>query len=496
MKRAILPLLLLLAVAFALEAAAEPPARRLKLKRCRIPEIPGETVRCGTYEVFENRGAGTGRKIALRVVVIPARKKPVAPDPLVFFEGGPGGSAIDSGAGLMEELSAVLQHRDILLVDARGTGGSGPLNCPGPNGPADVVAAVQETLDRFHDAESARRCRAALEKDHDLTQYTSETIVDDVNDVRAALGYAKVNLLGASYGTRAAQVYLKRHPETVRTVILEAVVPIDSRIPRSLPRQTETAFERTIAACAADRSCRAAFPFPRRDLEALLGRLEVEPEPVTVRDEAGKPHEIKLSRNGAAQTVRYLLYRPGGARLLPLYLREAAAGNIQPLGQVAWDIAYGMNSESSDGLYLSVTCAEDVAFVDRGEALQLAFGTFIGDARLRQQTSSCDAWPAAKLPASFLEPVRSAVPALLVAGENDPATPPDWAQAVAAGLTGSRLLVIPNGAHSFDGLEGAECVQRLATQLVETGSAEGLDLDACRAAIKPPPFSTTLEKTP
>ncbi|MES1245822.1 MAG: alpha/beta hydrolase [Acidobacteriota bacterium] len=478
---------------FVLFLAAFPAqAARLELQPCRLPEIEGEALRCGTWEVFENRAAGKGRKIPLRVVVIPARETPVEPDPVVYFEGGPGVSIVQSGPDVVEELAAVLRHRDILLVDVRGTGGSHRLDCPPPDG----GQAVEQTLDTFMDPAALRRCRETLAKENDLSQYTTDSIVDDVDEVRAALGYPKVNVMGASYGTRAALVYLRRHPESVRTVMLSSVLPVDARVPLSLAPQTQAGFDRMAADCAAEPACHAAFPDPKADLDAVLKRLEAGPAEVAVEGgegDQGKPQKLRLSRNGAAQTVRYLLYRPSGVRVLPLFLRRAAAGDLGPLGQASWDIASAMRSASAQGLYLSVTCAEDVAFVDRAEAERLARGTFFGDFRLRQQLDACAGWPAAKVPASFLEPVRSSAPVLILAGENDPTTPVEWARRVSETLPGSRLLVVPGGNHVFHNLEGIGCIDRLTAELVERGSAAGLDLEGCRRSIRRPPFATSLE---
>lgn len=481
MNRLVLALLLLSALPIR--------AASLELKPCRLAEIEGEALRCGTHEVFEDRAAGKGRKIPLRVVVIPARETPVEPDPVIYFEGGPGVSIVQSGPDVARELAAVLRHRDILLVDVRGTGGSHRLDCPQPDG----GRAVEEALDTFMDPAALRRCREALGKENDLARYTTDSIVDDVDEVRAALGYPKVNVMGASYGTRAALVYLRRHPESVRTVMISSVLPVDARVPMYLAKHTQLAFDRVAADCAAEPSCHAAFPDPKADLDAVLKRLAAGPVPVTVQDDGGKEQRLRLSRNGAAQTVRYLLYRPAGVRMLPLFLRRAAAGDLGPLGQAAWDIASATRSASSQGLYLAVTCAEDVAFVDRAEAARLAEGTFFGDFRLRQQIEACESWPAAKVPASFLEPVRSRVPVLILSGENDPTTPVEWARKVSETLPGSRLLVVPGGGHVFYNLEGIECLDRLTAELVERGSAEGLDLEGCRKSIRRPPFATTLE---
>lgn len=476
--------LLVLLVLLAGPAFATP---RVELSPCRLPGLDVEA-RCGTYEVFENRSAAKGRKIPLRVVVIPARDKPVEPDPMVYFEGGPGGSAIDSASALTEELALALRHRDLLLVDARGTGGSHPLDCPEPKG----LIGVEERLDSFMDPEAARRCASVLSKDNDLSQYRTDAIVDDVEEVRAALGYGKANLVGASYGTRAVLIYLRRHPDSVRTAHLHSTLPTDARVPLHLARHTQAGFDRMVSACAAEASCHAAFPDPRADFDALLKRLAQGPVPVAVSDDEGKERTMRLSRNGAIQTIRYLLYRPTGVSVLPLFLRRAVSGDLAPVAQSAFDIAIAMSSGSTLGLYMAVTCSEDVAFVDRVEAERLAGGTFVGDLRVRQQLAACADWPVAKIPPSFLEPVRSNVPVLIYSGEYDPATPLEWAEQVAKTLPRSRILVVPGGSHVFYGLEGRECLDRLGSELVVRGSAEGLDLEACRRSIKPLPFVTKL----
>lgn len=455
----------------------------LALTPCRLPDLDREVL-CGSYEVFENRAAGTGRKIALRVVVIPAAEKPVKPDPVVYFEGGPGGSAVESGPGLVEEFPVALRHRDLVLVDARGTGESNNLRCPATEG----VRGVEEALDSFLEPSAVRRCRDVLAKENDLTQYTTEAIVDDVDEVRSALGYAKVNLLGASYGTRAALVYLRRHPEVVRTVNLHAAVPMDARGPQRLAPHTQAAFDAQAARCAADPACRAAYPDPRGDLAAILARLDKGSAEVSFLDDEEQKRTMRLTRNGVIQTVRYLLYAPAGASQLPWLLRRAAAGDLVPLAQRAYGLAVSLAGRAMSGLFFSVTCAEDIAFLDAGQAAQSAEGTFVGDLRVRQQLAACADWPAPKVGKEFLEPVRSTVPVLLFTGEHDPATPGEGAEQISRTLPNSRILIVPGGAHVFYGLEGVECLDRLAAELMEKGSTEGLDLEACRKSIKPMPF--------
>ncbi|HEX7181665.1 MAG TPA: alpha/beta fold hydrolase [Thermoanaerobaculia bacterium] len=189
------------------EEKAAAPAKKIEMKSCTLPGLPPESL-CGTYEVWENRAARTGRKIPLRVVVIPALGTDKLSDPFVFFTGGPGDSSVEAGGWISQELKDLRQRRDIFLVDYRGTGGSNPLNCPELQG----SQGVQGFLDDFLPVDKIRRCAEDLGKKFDLTQYTSDAAIDDIDEVRAALGYDRINLLGGSYGSRAALIYLRRHP--------------------------------------------------------------------------------------------------------------------------------------------------------------------------------------------------------------------------------------------------------------------------------------------
>ena len=191
-KAIMLPMrpLALLALLAALPAVL--PTAALELKPCRLPDFSREA-RCGTYEVFENRATAPGRMTPLGVEVIRGRGPRAAPDPVVFSGGGRGGSAVDSGPGLIEEFPEALRHRDLVLVDIRGIDA---LRCP---------RSEESAFETFMDPALVRSCRETLARDHDLSQYTTEAIVDDVNEVRAALGYSKVNLLGASYASRSGR---------------------------------------------------------------------------------------------------------------------------------------------------------------------------------------------------------------------------------------------------------------------------------------------------
>ncbi|HXT51223.1 MAG TPA: alpha/beta hydrolase [Thermoanaerobaculia bacterium] len=463
-------------------AAAKPT---FALSPCTVPGVAGE-VRCGTYEVSEDRANPASRKVPLRVVVLPATGPDRALDPLVSFSGGPGESAVKDAAFYANTHAALRARRDIVLVDVRGTGESAPLHCKQLMG----EHGVQGFLDDFMPAAAVRACRGDY-AGRDLAQYRTATAVDDVAEVLTALGYDKVNAWGGSYGTRAALALAGRHPERIRTIGLLGLVPPDTRSPVSFARDAQEALDGTIRECAADPACAKAFPRVREELDAVLARAAKEPLTVTVRDPAsGESHELRLTRHGVAQTIRYMLYVPSTAVLVPLYVHAAAAGDFQPLGETAAlfaRFAGGM----SDGFFLSVTCSEDVPFIGEAEAATAARGTFLDDFRIRAQQAACREWNVPPAPAEEMKPVAGPFPALLVSGERDPVTPARWGEEVARTLPNAVHVVVPDGGHGFEGMRGADCIDKLFDELVERGTARGLDT-SCVAKIARQDFATAL----
>jgi pimeloyl-ACP methyl ester carboxylesterase len=463
------------------------PARGLQLSPCKTPGFP-EDARCGTYEVFENRAAKSGRKIPLRVVVIPANAPQRQPDAIAYFAGGPGDSAVQEGVWIGQILRGTggkgAQTRDLLLVDLRGTGESAPLACPAMTG----TQGVQGFLDNYLPAEGVRACREQLEKTADLTQYTTEIAVDDVDEVRAALGYEKLNLVGGSYGTRSALVYMRRHPASVRTAVLLGVVPNDVRMPLRLARNTQNALDGLIAECAGDAACHKAFPRLREEIDTVLERAAKEPVRAEFVDpETGKATEIRFQRSGIAQVLRYMLYNTLTASQLPLYFHLAVQGDFRPLAEIARMWSGG----AADGYYLAVTCAEDVAFIREDEVASAVAGTFLGDFRIRQQQAACKAWTPAKLGPEVLAPTVSDAPTLLVSGERDPATPAADGERVLTGLRRGVHVVVPDGAHGNGGMKGQECEEEMMLRLIETGTTEKLDT-SCVTRMERPAFALSL----
>lgn len=450
------------------------PSTRVSLEPCEVPgasEGAKEKARCGSYEVFENRATKKGRKVALKIVVFPATGQDRAADPLFYISGGPGSSATEDAPYVAQGYAKIRERRDLVFVDQRGTGGSNPLDCDLFD-PQDL----QSYLGDYFPLGDVRRCRERLETKADLRLYTTRIAMDDLDEVRAALGYGRINIVGASYGTRAAQVYLKHHGEHVRAVILHGVSPTGQLMPRDFPQHTERALDGVMDECAEDEACRAAFPQLRAEVKAVLERLRRGPVEVDVKHpQTGKSTPVKLSRDLAAEAVRYMLYQPGAASRIPLFIHLAAQGNFAPLAESAISFRQQIVATGSNGMYLSVTCAEDLPWIKPGEGEGDSTRTFLDDYRLRQQRAACALWPRAEIPKGYAEPTRADVPALILTGQWDPVTPPMYGDTAAKYLPNSLHVIVPHGGHGFGGLDGIGCVQSLIDDFVERGTTGGLD---------------------
>jgi len=454
----------------------------LTLKDCQLQGLQGNA-KCGTLEVFENRATKKGRKISLNIILLPATGEKREPDPLVYFAGGPGSAATEDAQGIALAFPQIREHRDLLFVDQRGTGKSHPLDCQMYN-PSDL----QSYLGYFLPLDDVRKCRTQLEPNADLKLYTTTIAMDDMDEVRAALGYDKINLFGGSYGTRAALTYLKRHPQHVRTAILHGVSPSNQYLPGDFPQSNERALQGIIAECGADDACNKAFPNLKDETESLLAQLIKGPVEVDVqKPKSSERVKVKLNRDLAAEAIRYMLYSPVPAGYVPLTIHLAAQGNFTPLAQAALRYRVNLVGTGSNGMYLSVTCAEDLPFITPGEGERNAENTFLGDYRLRQQREACALWPRAEVEKDYAAPTRSDVPVLILTGELDPVTPPANGDAAARTLPNSLHVVVPHGAHGLGGLEGIDCIDHLIVEFVERGTTKGLDT-ACVKSIRRKPF--------
>lgn len=472
MRRAAILLALLAA------ACAAPPSAVDRLHPCQIAEGPPDAY-CGTLKVFEDRAAKSGRTIDLKIVVAPALRRDAKPDPIFVFEGGPGGGAATLASPRIPMFRRFQTDRDIVLVDQRGTGASNPLDCTSDVSDTEDLASLEHyPVERF------RTCLEKLDANPKL--YTTSIAMDDIDDVRAFLGYQSINLWGGSYGTRAALVYLKQHERSVRTIVLDGVAPPDMRIPLYMARDGQRALDRLLESCAKEAACAKEFPDLPATLSQLWTTLESRPEIHFVHPRTGRMETMRVSKPLIAAVVFQALYSPEIASLLPRLLTDAAAGNFQGLFALAFsrDLPKGAMSE---GMFLSVVCAEDMPKVTAADISRETEGQFLGSTMFDTQMRPCEFWPRGAVGDEYYAPVTSPVPALIFSGADDPVTPSSWGDEVASHLSKSRHFVVPGAGHIT---LGRGCVPELVGKFYADASADALD-PRCLNDLRRPPFFTT-----
>lgn len=441
------------------------PANPLKPAPCRLPAGAGAAL-CGVLTVPEDWGRPGGRELTLRVVVLPATG-PRALPPLYHFEGGPGLPASIAAEFYATAGAAYRRHRDVVLLDQRGTGGSAPLSCP---------VFVTHPLVPVLDPPTVAACRVRLGEGADLARYGTAEAVRDVEQLRAALGHDKIDLIGLSYGTRVAQEYARAQPQRVRAMALLSPVSPEDKLPATFGPNAAAVLGALAQRCRQDKACRAAIPDLARDIALLRGRLAGGPVAVTAPD--GRPGQ--LSQGPFWEAVRAQLTTTLHQRRLPWLLHEAAQGRYE--GLLAATVP---RAEPGDnGALLSVSCGEDTLHLTEAEIAASA-DTVFGRYRVDQQLAACRAWavPPAPRPAF----ASGDWPVLLMSGGMDHVTPPAGAQAIARHLKNARVVVIPELGHFPDGLAHMECYDDLVNRFFETGDAASLDR-SCIRGMQPPPF--------
>jgi pimeloyl-ACP methyl ester carboxylesterase len=456
-------------------------AQRSPLQPCRVPGV-AEEVLCGKLIVPENRRTRTGRTIALNVVVLPALEQHAKLEPIFELAGGPGVGATGAAVFYAREGKEYRRRHDVVLVDQRGTGGSNALAA------APRLKSPQDFLNEMYPIAYVQELRRTLEAKADLTQYTTPIAMDDLDDVRAWLGYERINLFGLSYGTRAALVYMRQHPERVRSAVLMGVAPTDLKMPSHHARAANRAMDLLLEACANDARCREAFPQIANEWREVIARLRAEPARVPyLPPDGGGEVTVGIRAEIFAEKLRRRMYSPAGARQVPLIVHHAARGDFEPFLRAVIPKNRSAPDFDADGMYLSVTCAEDTAFIDGEEAARMNADNPFGNYRVEQQTRACSLWPRGELPDGYHDPVRADVPVLAISGHMDPATPPEFAERVLQHLPNSKHVIIPEGAHMPDGLTNAECLDRLVLDFYATANARSLDT-SCVTQVAGPPF--------
>ncbi|CAN5167003.1 alpha/beta hydrolase [soil metagenome] len=452
---------------------------------------------CGSFEVLENRAAPAGRKIRLAVAWLPAKGE-AEPDPMVMLAGGPGQSALETFPTIANAFADLRKHRNVLLVDQRGTGGSNKLRCKDEDedkngdkadsstgtGDASVPSPASLETDLANARAATERCVAQLSKIADLRFYSTTDAIQDLDEVRAAIDADKLNLMGVSYGTRVAQQYAKRYPGHVRTITIDGIAPNSLVLGNTMARTLESSLDRQFARCAKDPKCESKLGDPRSNLNTLMQTLRTAPPKVTFRDAiTGESRTETLTTGHIAGVARLFAYIPQIAGLLPLELNEAAHGRYEPLMALANLLRTTVGDQITDGMQFSVICTEDAGELKVEPA---DVGSLLGTDLVTAMQTACAVWPHGERPAGFRAPLTGNLPVLILSGEFDPVTPPAFGDEVLKSLGNARHLVVRGQGHN---VLPVGCVPKLFTRFVETADAKSLDVHCLDKVPYAAPFT-------
>ena len=461
--------------------AQDEGAAILPLEDCRIRAaegFPGIKARCGRFPRPEDPSSPDSPILKLRVAIVPALSLEPKSDPFVPIAGGPGQSTIEFYASLYAAFEDVRRTRDIVLLDQRGTGESAPMEC-------DVGEDVVEGLFlREQTVELTQECIDVLP--HDPRFFTTSVAVADLEALREALGYTQFNVYGISYGSRVAQHFLRQHPESTRTMIIDGVAAPQIALGPGVAIEAQNALDAIFDRCAEDVSCNERFPDTRNEFDVLRGSLAEAPvtfsmpNPVT-----GRSEEVRFGDTEMSGAVRLLSYQPSTAALIPLLIDEAINGNFQPLAAQFQMVSDSMSDAINIGMHNSVICTEDAPYFEAENVSRDDLeATYIGPLQVDALDAMCSVWPQGVMDDGFKEPVASDLPVLLLSGQDDPITPPAYADLAAVDFGNALHLT---GKRQGHGMAPRGCTPRIIGDFVETASVEGLDVE-CLERLHAMPF--------
>lgn len=450
-----------------------------------------QTVECGYVTVLENHSDPAGDTIRLAVAVFKAKSANPAPDPIIYLEGGPGGNSLsNSGTGFNQLFEPFIQDRDVILFDQRGTGYSEPaLNC------TNFTDLIKDTLrenyppsdEEFLLTKALQECATDLQDESiDLAAYNSAQNAADVDAIRQALGYEQVNLYGTSYGTRLALTVMRDFPAGVRSSIMGAVYPPQVNLFIDALAGTDRVLDVLFAGCAADPACAEAYPDLETVFYELVDQWNEEPVKMSVLDAfGGEMIEASINGDELISGLFTALYATDLIPTLPETIYAARDGNYETLaGYFALIIA--TNSFVSRGMYFSVECHDEAPFTTTAD-FEAALAQYPELAQYMSRSGDpaevCSVWPSGAGAPIENEPVVSDIPSLLLAGEYDPITPPEWARLAGETLSTSYVYKFPGMGHdaAFQPCPVAITLEFLANPAVEPDSS-------CISELKPPAF--------
>ncbi|HLO94205.1 MAG TPA: alpha/beta hydrolase [Burkholderiaceae bacterium] len=455
-------------------------------RACRIEGIPNE-LQCGSVKRPLDPARADGPQIEVHYLVVPAMARNKQPDPVLMLAGGPGQSAIGVAPLVLSRLSRLNNRRDLVFIDQRGTGKSAPLQCAD-----ESRLTLAEAADEAADLRRIEQCREQLQKlpHGDLRFYGTTLAMQDFDAVRAELGAERWNLIGGSYGTRAALEYQRQFPQHVRRTVIDGVAPSDLVLPESLSVDVQTALDAEFKACEDEPACAKRYPQLRQQWAQLLASL---PRTVTVKHSVtGEPESFTLTRTHLLRTIRGPLYVPSMTSLVPAAIQAASKGQFEALAGLGGMISSNKATRLALGMHFSVICAEDAPRMGK-DGVATGRDTGRVDAELYERV--CRSWPRAEVPAAFYQVPPAQTPVLLLSGGADPVTPPRHAERIAK-LLGARTqhIVVPQAGH---GVMGLGCMSEVLYRFIDAKTdAAALPQDAaCAVKIPRPPAFQPIVRT-
>lgn len=473
-------LYLILCLPFILAACASAQVETIDLQPCFVGDTSAQ---CGTLSVFENRETRSGRKIDIHIAVIKAWGKDPLPDPIFYLAGGPGGSAIQDAVYARMVLKSANEQRDIVLVDQRGTGKSNRLTCPRSLDESVGLVTMNDQM-----VQDLRDCLSNL--DADPSAYTTAWGMDDVDDVRAALGYDQINLYGESYGTIAEEVYLQRHGEHVRTMTLEGVTLIDVPIFEKMPYSSQLVLDFLVNRCKTDAACNSAYPNFGEEIATVISRVETQPVDLSITNpRTGLP--VELNRNMLVLAIHAALRNTESAVQLPRGIHQAYQGNLKEIAQL---YARDLSDEASNAewviMNMTILCHEDWAKLRSTETAQYSSGSYLNYEDIRRFTvpeEVCAVIPRPPRAALYQTAKSFSIPVLLISNEADPQNPPENVADAKEHYPNSLTVVAPAQGHGYTGLD---CRDLIISAFVETGTTKDLDT-SCLQEVPLPAFNVS-----
>ncbi len=410
-------------------------------------------LQCGTLTVPERYENPNGPTIQLGVAIIKSHASNPAPDPVVMLQGGPGGSTIDTYLQIIPFDPRLRNiNRDIVLFDQRGTEFAKPsLFCQ-----QYYNESIRQLNEDLSTADSNQRAQAALKACHDqwvsqgidLSAYNSLENAADVNSLREALGYAKINLYGVSYGTLLALHVLRQYPQGLRSVIIDSVVPPQKNFIPDAPQSENRALDAVFTSCAQQPDCNAAYPNLKNVFYNEVNQLNANKKHITlVEPKTRQEYPALLDGDTLISAVIQMLYLTDFIPLIPRVIYNVRASDYSFIEQVLSLVVFDRSVNL--GMYYSVLCAEDADFKPQDVNLNGLPKELANEEKDSgtQFLQTCSFWNVAPLPPTVDQPVSSTIPTLVLSGAFDPITPPSYAQTAAQTLSQSYFFLIPVGGH-------------------------------------------------